>query len=189
MICPCRVSFESECHGELSREEFPVDLQIAMQRSMSPVFTVKCSDPLSYVANLLEVDIRMIKRLCVKMEHRVFVLGSLEYAVEELCENLISLVLFRSLGSRVDRWKMEHPELYAVLKTYDVWISKGQRTKGWKYFYKYDRDRIYSRYPSKLFEKWASKCMRDFYGLSSKLGHLVEEVPLKQYSHILQLVF
>lgn len=189
MIFPCRVSFESECHGEMSREEFPLDLQIAMQRSVSPIFVVKCSDPLSYIANLLEVEIHKIKRLCVKMEHRLFVLGALEYAVEELCERLISLVFFRFLGSRVHGWRTEHPELYSVFKTYDVWISKRKRTKGWRYYYKYDRERIYSRYPSKLFEKWASKCLRDFYGLSSKLGHLVREVPLQQYFHILQLVF
>ena len=186
---PCRISFESECHGEMSLEEFPVDLQIAMRRSISPVFAVKCSDPLSYISNLLEVDACKIKELCVKIEHRVFVLGALTYASEELCEKLISLVLLRYLGSRVEGWKSRHPELYAALKSYDVWISKTKKIRGWRYFYKRDREKKYSQYPSKLFETWASKCLRDFYELSDNLGPLVREIPPKQYAHVLQLIF
>ena len=96
----CRISFESNCHAEVLHEDLPVDLQIAMHRSLSPVFVVKCSDPISYVADLMEVNVSLIKDLCVKMEHRVFVIGALTYATEKLCEKMISLVLFKSFSGR-----------------------------------------------------------------------------------------
>lgn len=185
----CRVSFGSKCHAEMAYEDLPIDLQVAMHRTVSPIFTVKCSDPLAYVANVVGVRHGSIKSVCVKMERRVFIVGAFDMIREETCEKLVSLVIWRVMEAENHRWRMENPEMDAVFKNYPVWMSKEEGIKGWRHFYREDVERVYPYYPSRIFEKWASKCLSDFYRISSKLGPLTKTPPAGGHSFILQLFF